>query len=333
MFGVERFDQPVALVPRGEGFLVVEQAGRVWEMKEGRRSLFLDVREKVRTDNPEEGLLSLAFHPKDPGRFYVIYSVKGAKPRTTRLSERQAGAQGERVLLELTKRWGNHNGSTLAFGPEGNLYVSLGDGGGGGDTMGNAQKLGSLLGKVLRIDVDHRDPGLEYSVPKGNPFVGKAGARGEIWAYGLRNPWRMSYDPASGALWAGDVGQDRREEIDVIRAGGNYGWNFREGTRAFKGKAPRGAALVEPVWDYGRDQGFCVTGGVVGGEKGPAWARGRYVFADFGSRRLWTLKADPASPGKAREEGRCPEAPASFARGAGGELYLVGYEGGIFRLN
>jgi glucose/arabinose dehydrogenase len=307
---------------------VIELAGQVWALRSGHAQRFLDLRPKVRTTHDEEGLLSLAFHPKG-GRYYAIYSVKGATPRRTRLSEFKRGSTKERVLLEVTKRWGNHNGSTLAFGPDGYLYVSLGDGGSGGDPDGNAQNLMSPLGKILRLDVEHQDSGLAYAIPKDNPWADKAGARGEIWAYGLRNPWRMAFDSANGELWVGDVGQDAREEVDVIIKGGNYGWNWREGKQAYKegGRGP----FAEPVLDYGRDDGFCITGGPVARGAAPKSLQGRYLYADFGTRSLWSVDAaKPAIHG--RLEAHCPESPASFGTDLDGNIYVIGYEGGIYRL-
>lgn len=336
VFGKAPFDRPVALVQDLQGaFHVVEQAGRVWRLDRGERALFADLRARVRTDHPEEGLLSVAFHPgpRPAGRWYAIYSVAKAKPRRTRLVELREGSQGERVLLEVEKRWGNHNGATLLFGPDGFLYVSLGDGGGAGDTLGAAQDLGNLLGKVLRIDVDRQEVGRAYAVPADNPFVGRQGARPEVWAWGLRNVWRMSFDPATGELWAGDVGQNAREEINVIVRGGNYGWNWREGRIPFRQGGPPASAFVEPVLDYGRDQGISVTGGVVAGPGAPDWARGRYLFADFGSRRLWSLDAASKDPASLRLEGRAPQSPSSFGLDRQGRVYVVGYEGGIFRVD
>ena len=327
-----KFEKPVAVVadPGHAGPLyVVEQEGRIWAVAEGKRSLFLDESPRVRTEGPEEGLLCLAFHPAPDklGRAYIIYSVKGAKPRKTRLAELSAGQ--ERVLLEVEKPWGNHNGATLAFGPDGYLYVSLGDGGGAGDPHSNAQDLGSLLGKVLRMDVDQTGASTPYAIPKDNPFAARAKARPEIWAYGLRNPWRMSFDAVTGKLWAGDVGQDKYEEVDVIRKGGNYGWNRREGSHPFKA-GPDTGPYIEPVFDYGRDLGFCVTGGGVVRSAGPAALQGRYVFADYGSRRVFSLDAAKPGPATLQEHGKAPEPVSSFGTDAAGHLYLIGYLGTIY---
>jgi glucose/arabinose dehydrogenase len=327
------FEQPVALVAdpaTPTALYVVEQAGRIWALDAGHAKLFLDLRSKVRTSS-EEGLLCAAFHPHDKeGRYYAVYSVKGAKPRRTRLSEFRRGSSKERLLLEVTKRWSNHNGSTLAFGPDGFLYISLGDGGSGGDPDGNAQNLKSPLGKILRIDVDHQGPGLAYAIPADNPWAGKPAARAEVWAYGLRNPWRMAFDSATGALWAGDVGQDAREEVDLIVKGGNYGWNWREGTQAYKSGGK--GSFVGPILDYGRDDGFCITGGPVARGAAPKSLLGRYLYADFGTRTLWSLDAGSKSAASVRKEGTCPDAPSSFGTDAEGHVYVVGYENGLYRL-
>jgi glucose/arabinose dehydrogenase len=312
-FGGQRFDRPVALVAGGKALYVVEQAGRVWQLQGQGRRLFADLSARVRTDNPEEGLLSVAFGPGDS--YYAIYSVKGAQPRRTRLVRRFPGKDSEETVLEVTKHWGNHNGSTLLFGPDGALYVSLGDGGGAGDSQGNAQNPSNWLGKILRLDVRQKGP-----LP-------------EIWALGLRNVWRMSFDPATGELWAGDVGQDSREEIDVIQKGGNYGWNWREGSRPYKSGGPPADKFIEPVYDYGRQDGISVTGGVVGRGKAPAWAQGRYLFADFGTRHLWSLDAKSKKRASVKREGNCPEAPSSFGTDQEGRIYVVGYEGGLFQLD
>jgi glucose/arabinose dehydrogenase len=332
------FKQPVALVsaPHLEGkVFVVEQAGKVWCVEHGHRKLFLDITPEVRRENAEEGLLSLAFHPGRRAKdlFYAIYSVKGASPRRTRLSAFEGTPPQERTLLEIEKPWGNHNGSTLAFGPEGFLYISLGDGGSGGDPHNNAQNLGSLLGKILRIDVDHARPPLAYAVPYDNPFSQTPTARPEIWAYGLRNPWRMAFDESTWALWVGDVGQDTREEIDLVQRGGNYGWNWREGSFPFKQGAPAEAKFIEPVFDYGRDLGFCVTGGVVSRKGGPESLIGRYVFADFGSRRVWSMDAEKPGAGSLRDEGKAPDAVCSFGVDGEGGVYAVGYGGGIWKMD
>src|SRR5262245_15171134 len=236
---------------------VVEQAGRIVRvaLEDPRPEVFLDISARVTRKDNEEGLLGLAFDP-DYGRtgaFYVHYSA--TPPRRSVIARFRAPSGGaaadpasEEVILEIPQPYGNHNGGMLAFGPDGFLYVALGDGGSGGDPHGHGQNLGTLLGSILRIDPRGGTP---YAVPTDNPFVGKAGARPEIWAYGLRNPWRFSFAP-DGRLWAGDVGQNRREEIDVIVKGGNYGWKVFEGTWRYGLRnvlATRGD-MIPPVHEY-----------------------------------------------------------------------------------
>jgi glucose/arabinose dehydrogenase len=340
-FPGQAFDRPVFLTyaPGGGGRLfVVQQGGSIAVIPPGgKASVFLDIRGRVRTEHPEEGLLCLAFDPhfQEDHFFYVIYSVLGADPRRTRLSRFEAPAangdsadpQSEKTIFEVTKRYGNHNGSTLLFGRDGFLYFGLGDGGGGGDQDGNAQNLAVLLGKILRLDVDHPDQGSAYAIPSGNPFVGRPGARPEIWAYGLRNPWRMSFDRGTGDLWVGDVGQDKWEEVDKVKRGGNYGWNLREGAHDFTGHAAPN--LIEPVLDYGRKDGFCVTGGYVYRGKKIRELQGSYIFGDYGSRRIWAI-----APGQTtkHEIARSSDAIPSFGEDAEGELYVLGYSGTIFKL-
>jgi glucose/arabinose dehydrogenase len=337
------FESPVFITQDGSGdgrFFVVEQAGRIRAFSRGSSSssVFLDISGEVRTQNAEEGLLCLAFHPHYAQNhyLYVIYSLAGANPRRTVLARFSAlgpsydrvDPNSEKPIFSVEKPYGNHNGSTLLFGRDGLLYFGLGDGGGGGDPHGNAQNLGSLLGKILRIDVDHPSAAKPYGIPPGNPFASRAGARPEIYAYGMRNPWRMSFDSLTDELWAGDVGQDRWEEIDLIRKGGNYGWNFKEGSHPFKGD-PGGQALVEPVLDYGRKDGFCVTGGYVyRGTKLPA-LKGCYVYGDYGSKRIWSLPVAHPSPENRREIARNDEAISSFGCDEEGEIYVVGYAGTI----
>ena len=208
--------------------------------------VFLDIQSKVRMAHNEEGLLSLAFHPQYArnGSFFIYYSA--SDPRRGVLSRfnvrrddpEVADPASEQVILEVEQPWGNHNGATVLFGPDGFLYLSLGDGGSAGDPLNSGQDLSTLLGSILRIDIEHKADGRAYAIPADNPFVDRPGARGEIWAYGLRNVWRMSFDRSTGDLWAGDVGQNAWEEIDLITKGGNYGWNIREARAAAPETAP-----------------------------------------------------------------------------------------------
>ncbi|MDG2200804.1 MAG: PQQ-dependent sugar dehydrogenase [Phycisphaerales bacterium] len=304
-----QFRRPVqAVVPPGDDstIYVVEQPGRILAVERGASDaeprVFMDVRPQVHDKHNEEGLLSLAFHP-DYGtnrRIYVLYSAK--QPRRGVLAEFAVSEDGqsvdvssERVLLEVEQPWGNHNGSTVLFGPDGMLYVSFGDGGAANDPHGNGQDLSTLLGTVVRIDVDQKDEGLAYAIPPDNPFVGVEGARDEIWAYGLRNVWRMSFDRETGELWGGDVGQNAWEEIDVITRGGNYGWKPREGFEAFdlhRGEPDPDAAYIDPVVVYPREDGISVTGGYVQRGSLHPELEGIYFYGDYGSGRIWGLRWD-----------------------------------------
>jgi glucose/arabinose dehydrogenase len=294
----------------------------------------------VRTDS-ELGLLGLAFHPAYPknGLFYVNSNPADGEMRTRvaewRLPREDLGKQrasDERVVLEVGQPYQNHDGGGLAFGPDGFLYIGLGDGGWRNDPHGHGQKLDTLLGKMLRIDVSSRAAGA-YGIPPDNPFVGTSGARPEIWAYGLRNPWRYSFDP-HGRLVAGDVGQDQWEEIDLVGRGENLGWNVREATHCFAPKEGcRTSGLVDPIFEYGREAGTSVTGGFVyTGADVPELAD-HYVFGDFTSGRVWAMKLpSPHLTSKglrpARELGKWPFLISSFARDERGELYLLDYAGG-----
>lgn len=318
---------------------VVEQDGRVLRFPNrpdatpDEVETFIDLHERVRREHNEEGLLGLAFDPgyADNGLVYVYTSQ--SKPRRTQLSRfvaREAGRvdpTSERELLRIEQPYGNHNGGWIGFGPDGLLYVSVGDGGAGGDPQVNGQDLGTWLGAMLRLRVG---AGIEtYEIPRDNPFVATPGARGEIWAYGLRNAWRCGFDRQAGTLWCGDVGQDEFEEVDILRAGGNYGWNLREGMHPFgRGKAT--GALVEPVIEYGHDQGQSITGGYVYRGTRLSDFRGTYFYGDFVSGQVWTLDLDGS---EVRNHARVAQVPmlASFGEDAAGELYAVSLEGTIFR--
>jgi len=232
--------------------------------------IFLDIRSRVSDRGNEEGLLGLAFDPDyaNNGYFYVYYSA--ASPRRSAIARyhapagtQQADPTTEKIIMEIGQPYSNHNGGQVTFGPDGYLYVGLGDGGSGGDPRGHGQNLRTLLGTILRIDVSTLDETGSYAVPPDNPFVGVQGARPEIWSYGLRNPWRFSFDRETGDLWTGDVGQNKLEEIDIIKPGANYGWNIVEGSLCFRDSPCSSEGLEPPVAEYGRDGGCSVTGGYV----------------------------------------------------------------------
>jgi glucose/arabinose dehydrogenase len=227
----------------------------------------------------------------------------------------------------------NHNGGTIVFGPAGMLYVALGDGGAQRDPFKNGQDLGVLLGKVLRIDVRAARPAEPYVVPADNPFVGRDGARGEIWCYGLRNPWRIAFDRANGDLWCGDVGQDRIEEVDRLQKGGNYGWNWMEGTEVFRTKGDRPDGMIPPIAQYTHSDGLSVIGGFVyRGAAIPALI-GSYVYGDYATFRLWAVTEDRDGGNHVvREIGRAPSQLTSFAEEPDGELLLTCFDGAVYRL-
>jgi len=303
---------------------VVEQAGRIRVIQAGRLlpDPFLDIVSEVRSGG-EQGLLSMAFHPRYASNrlFYVNYTNASGD---THVVEYRTQADGEpervRELLAVEQPYANHNGGQLEFGPDGRLYVGMGDGGSGGDPENRAQNLDSRLGKLLRIDVD------------------QAGADWEIAGYGLRNPWRFSFDRKTGALYIGDVGQGEWEEIDYLQRSRlgelvNYGWDALEGTHPYEDKSPNGAGtLVGPIFEYDHSQGCSVTGGYVYRGARVVSAKGRYFFGDYCSGTIWSLVV---RNGKATKVKRHPfEVPelTSFGENARGELFLVSQGGAIYRL-
>jgi len=307
------FRKPVDLQSPRDGskrLFVVEQGGviRVFANRPDARTsdVFLDLGDEVNTDGNEMGLLGLAFSPAfaTDHTFFVDYTASKWTRRITRVARFRAAAQAadpksEDVVIEIAQPWSNHNGGQLAFGPDGMLYVAMGDGGSAGDPQGNGQNRAALLGKILRLDVSKKP----YAIPADNPFRGnKNGWKEEVWAYGLRNPWRFSFDRGSGKLWAGDVGQVTWEEIDVVEGGKNYGWDCREGMQAYEPARERSSAcdgasgFVDPVWAYGRGEGISVTGGYVYRGKALADLVGWYVYADYGTGRVWALRVDDGEP-------------------------------------
>ncbi len=343
-----RFDRPVVLTGSGDGsgrVFVAEQDGVVRVFENGddpaASQVFLDIRDRVSRRGNEEGLLGLAFAPdyEASGAFYVHYSSSvrdkvGVVARFTR--DPQDASRGlantEQAILEQPQPYRNHNGGAIAFGPDGMLYISFGDGGYRDDPQGNGQNLGTWLGAILRVDVSSGEPG--YSVPDDNPFVGVEGAAPEIWACGLRNAWRMAFDSESGELWAADVGQNRWEEVNLVRAGGNYGWNAREATHAFTGGGELAANtdLVEPVAEYGRELGISITGGgVYRGARFPGLV-GKYFFGDYVSGNLWSLSPLADGGYGMRLERRTGRSIAGFGEDDAGELYCLSFDGGVYRV-
>jgi glucose/arabinose dehydrogenase len=323
---------------------VVEQAGRVMVIRGGRKlgTPFLDIRGQV-TAGSEQGLLSIAFAPDyaSSGRFYAYYTDNAGDQRIVEFQRRdadRADPDSARLVLRMPDDESNHNGGLLLFGPDDLLYVGTGDGGGGGDQhgrRGNAQDLGSLLGKLLRID-PRAGGGRAYQVPDDNPFVGRAGARGEIYSYGLRNPWRFSFDRRTGDLAIGDVGQNAWEEISFVRRGQGRGANF--GWRPFEGRAryvdgESAPGHVRPVIVRSHGAGNCsITGGIVVRDRALAGLRGRYVFGDFCKGRVESARL---SPGRARGVRRTSlevSSLSSFGEDAQGRVYITSLDGPVYRI-
>lgn len=329
----EGFDRPTDIRGSGDGsgrLFIVEQAGRIRVLQNGQllASPLLDITGRVGSDNSEQGLLGLAFHPNfaQNGYFYVNYTDHNGDTHLARFTA-SAGTSdpaSEKQLLIVQQPFSNHNGGSLAFGPDGYLYAGLGDGGSAGDPYGNAQSENTLLGKLLRLDVDHGDP---YTIPPGNPSE----ASPEIWALGLRNPWRISFDRLTGDLWIGDVGQDTWEEVDRVAAGApgglNFGWNAMEGTHAYQG-GPQ-PQFVTPVAEYSHAEGCSVTGGYVyRGRELPDW-QGVYLYGDYCSGALWGLLDGSGAAPLFQTGFRI----STFGQDDAGELYVSDYGSGrIYRL-
>ncbi len=308
-------------------FFEADAAGKVTKVE---KMLELEVSLK----HNEEGLLDFEPHPKfaENGRFYLHYSIP--EDRRGRVSEWALNADGkvdrasERTILEIDQPWRNHNGGQILFGPDGTFYIGLGDGGSAGDPQENAQDLTTLLGSILRIDVDRRSEGLPYAIPDDNPFVRgeglPTGTRREIWAFGLRNPWRFSFDPATGEMWCGDVGQDLWEEVHRIERGGNHGWRIKEGFADYAPDSRRGPGeLVEPVVVYPHSQGVSITGGFVYRGSAVPPLVGHYVYADFVTNRVWAIDVAKERP-EATEFTRV-QAPSAFGIDNAGELYATSF--------
>jgi glucose/arabinose dehydrogenase len=323
---------------------VVEQAGRIMIVRGGKpvAQPFLDIRSKV-TAGGEQGLLSMAFAPDyaQSGLFYVYYTEKSGTESIWeyhRAGDDSADRNSARLVLRMADPEPNHNGGLMIFGTDGLMYVGTGDGGGGNDqhgSRGNAQSLGSLLGKILRID-PRASGGRPYSVPSSNPFVGRAGARGEVYSYGLRNPWRFSFDSANGDLSIGDVGQDEIEEIDFVRKGrargANFGWRPWEGRRRNFDESAPGA--ISPVITHTHQAGFCsITGGYVARDRGVPELYGRYVYGDYCNSRLRvaTLRVGRAVRSRTLSGVPTISGISSFGEDASGRLYVTSLNGPVYR--
>ena len=345
VFGGWEFDAPTNLVQARSGeLLITEQSGRLWIFDEeylDAEGVFatdpLNIEARVSSRGSEEGLLGLALDPNSDSYLYVYYSA--ASPRRSVVSRfTYDGPSGvadpgsELVILEIGQPYANHNGGQIAFGPDGYLYVGLGDGGSAGDPLGNGQATSTLLGSILRIDVSCSTSGQPYVIPRDNPFAG-GGGRGEIWAYGLRNPWRFSFDRETGDLWTGDVGQNRWEEIDLTERGGNYGWNTLEGNHCY---APSDncdrEGTIPPVWEYSLDGQPCsVIGGYVYRGDAIPWLIGAYIYGDFCSGKVFALRYQDGQVTEHKELADTGLQIVSFAEDNAGELYLLSQGEGVYR--
>ena len=344
------FERPVDFQHAGDDskrLFVVEQRGVISvfqnDSKIAEKSEFLEIESKVDDSGNEEGLLGLAFHPdfKNNGYFYVNYTA--SSPNRTVISRfkvsssnpNQADPSSELILLEFEQPYSNHNGGQIAFGPDGNLYIAVGDGGNGGDPKGNGQNRNTLLGTILRIDVNKPNGSKSYSIPSDNPFANSSnGYQKEIYAYGLRNPWRLSFDSETGELWVGDVGQNKYEEIDIIKNGGNYGWNTMEGFHCYNSSNCNQEGLELPVWEYDRSRGdISITGGYVYRGSAIQQLKGLYIYADYVSGRVWSLDASSSTSPVNTELFDMDFAISSFGVDENQELYLCGFDGKIYKFN
>ena len=328
-------------------FLVLHQKGTIWMMEKTAtgeaKTVFADLTNEVFSERGPNGLLGLAFHPKfrENRKYYLKYQVFEEGKVTTIIVEKmfaadfkQDSGQPPRRLLKIVSVAEDHSGGCLQFGPDGFLYIVMGDTGPHNDPNGHAQNLQLLLGKLMRIDVDHSEDGQAYAIPADNPFRGRIDARPEIWAYGFRNPWRFSFDRVTGDLWLADVGQDRVEEVEIVHRGENHGWNVFEGFEPFSNQYRKeGRNFTPPIFAYKRKYGNSVTGGYVyRGDKQSSFY-GVYVCGDYTSKRLFGLTQENGILKTVRQIATVPQALVSFGTDEAGHIYAVGYEGMIYQLD
>lgn len=342
VFGDVRFNRPLAMIPapgQANVWYVVEQEGRIIRLQNVKgklsHSVFINIRDRVDSGPNEAGLLGMAFDPAfhENGRLYLSYTTDGDPLESilSRFVSRDGGktaeVDSEQVLLRLDQPYSNHNGGNIQFGPDGYLYFGLGDGGSAGDPDGNGQNTNTLLGAILRLDVSGEKG---YQIPKDNPFV-KTGGKAEIFAYGLRNPWRWSFDRKTGELWLADVGQNAWEEVNRIKPGGNYGWDLREGQHCYSGDCKR-AGLIDPVAEYSHDFGCSITGGYVYRGSKIAPLQGVYLYGDYCSGTIWGFNADSKGVVTGQVILESELNISSFAEDNDGEIYVVDLGGKIYRL-
>jgi glucose/arabinose dehydrogenase len=344
--------QPVALLQApgdDSNWYIVQKQGRVLRVDENQNaSTYIDISDRVESGYNEAGLLGMAFHPdyQKNGLVYMSYTKEGS-PLVSVISRFKGPvgnalpADSEEVLLQVEQPYSNHNGGQISFGPEGYLMIGLGDGGSGGDPKENGQDTNTLLGAMLRIDVNAGSP---YGIPQSNPFAGNTlagnkGGRAEIYAWGMRNPWRWSFDRKTGELWVADVGQNEWEEVNLVSRPGNYGWNLREGTHCYKKKGCDSPELIDPVAEYSHGPGCSVTGGYVYRGDAIEALQGVYLYGDFCSGTIWGLY-----PNAENETGKSGNKfsnkvlmqsklmISSFAEDNKGELYVIHYDGEIYKI-
>ncbi|TXT58527.1 MAG: Glucose sorbosone dehydrogenase [Promethearchaeota archaeon] len=337
------FAQPVGLYDPDDGtnrLFVLEQKGNIYvfenEKTTSERTLFLDITDQV-TFGGEMGLLGLAFHPNyaENGYFYVDYINTDRDTIISRFEVNdgdinKAEKESEKVILTVEQPFDNHNGGQLAFGPDGYLYIALGDGGSGGDPQGNGQNRKTLLGSILRIDIDSGDP---YGIPDSNPFVGNTeGYREEIFAYGLRNPWRFSFDTETGELWTGDVGQNAWEEIDIIESGKNYGWAIMEGMHCYQSNDCDQTGLTLPIYEYDHSVGRSITGGFVYRGETLSNLEGKYIYADYVVGKIWALSYEGNTAKDNQLLVEVDQAIPSFGVDRNNNLYFLSFDGYVYQI-
>jgi glucose/arabinose dehydrogenase len=337
---VPGLDLPVDIQNAGDGsgrLFIVEKRGRILILKDDQLlpNSFLDIRDEVNSTGTEQGLLGLAFHPhySQNGAFYISYiNLNGdsvvAGFHVSADDSNRADPTSEVDLLQVSQPYANHNGGSLAFGPDGNLYIGFGDGGSRGDPHRNSQNLQTMLGKILRINVDSGNP---YSVPPDNPFIGGGGLP-EIWAYGLRNPWRFSFDRLTGNLYIGDVGQDAWEEVDIVPegmgGGMNFGWSYYEGTHPYQDQPPANTPFTWPVAEYSHAEGCSITGGYsYRGSALPEW-QGVYFYGDYCSGRIWGLIQTGQDIWKSKALFSTGVSISTLGVDETGKIYLADYRSG-----
>lgn len=326
---------------RNDVWYVVEKAGRVQRIEQNngkyQSTVFVDITDRVDAGPNEAGLLGMAFHPQfaDNGYVYLSYTGNdgGLVSHISRFESTDGGVSlspaTEKQLLTLRQPYSNHNGGQVMFGPDGYLYAGFGDGGAGGDPKGNGQNTQTLLGALLRIDVNSGDP---YGIPPSNPFAGNGQGRPEIYAWGLRNPWRWSFDRKNGTIWLADVGQNAWEEVDIVAKPGNFGWNGKEGTHCYESANCNNPAFIDPVIEYSHEHGCSITGGFVYRGTKIAGLPGVYLYGDFCSGTIWGAKVNDNGTYDASELLDSGLNIASFAEGNDGELYVLHIRGEIYRI-